>query len=62
MNFSDCEGYISAPVAARILADMEAHFDAALAAAPDQRYVTKLNDWINALRTVAATNGVIEFH
>jgi hypothetical protein len=61
VNFSDCEGYISAPVAARILADMEAHFDAALAAAPDRWYADRLIQWITALRAVAPTNGVIEF-
>jgi hypothetical protein len=60
VNFSDCEGFIAAPVAARILADLRAN-EAALRASGDKWDVECFDGWLAGL-DMAADGGVVEFH
>jgi len=65
VNFSDCEGYIDAPTAARILTDLKEHEaqirrSASITDEPSW-YVEQLDKWLAALE-MAADGGMLDFH
>jgi hypothetical protein len=60
INFSDCEGYIDASIAARILADLQAHAQAIIASAPEGWYADKFRGWLGLLE-IATDGGLLDF-
>lgn len=62
VNFSDCEGLIAGPSAARLLEEFEAHKDEALKRPVDDTWMLeRYNDWLKAFR-LAADGGLVHFH
>jgi len=60
INFSDCEGFIDAPTATRILADLRAHEEDILRQARSEYDAERFRQWMTMLE-MAADGGMLEF-
>lgn len=61
IDFSDCEGYIGATVAAKLAADFKAYRAAASSVDVGEHWLEQYENWARAF-AVAARGGVVEFH